>query len=268
MGLVFTVLALLLGLAVHFAVVRPILVLTAATERVTQGDLDPSVAIRTGDELEQLGERFNHMVGCINLMQEMALDASPLTGLPGNNSIAARVEQAIEAGQEMVVIYVDIDNFKAYNDVYGFEAGDRAILYTAEILDRVVRKQGGPDGFVGHVGGDDFILVVPEDRAAPVAKEICRAYGEKVASFYNETDVARGGIRTKDRQGEVQDFPFMSVSLAGVALTEGRFVHFGEIASTAAEVKKAAKAKDGSAFVMDRRSGRPGTYERHSNEEM
>jgi diguanylate cyclase (GGDEF)-like protein len=174
----------------------------------------------------------------------------------------ARINNAIDTREKAAVIYVDIDHFKAYNDVYGFEAGDRAIIFTAETLERNLVSTKAESGFLGHVGGDDFIVVIPRESAEEYANTVCKEFDEKAEDLYNEADRNRGGIRAKDRQGISREFAFMSVSMAGVDLSLSRFDHFSEVASAAASVKKAAKGKEGSSFVMDRRQGPPVGYER------
>jgi len=217
-GAVLAIVALLLGLAAHLTVVRPVERLTRATECVAQGDLDQWVQIETGDEFEYLSKRFNEMLGRIQYMQEIALDASPLTGLPGNNSIAACLEAVLQEEEAVVVFHADIDSFKAYNDVYGFEAGDRAILHTAQQLEQSLRDVCQDNGFLGHVGGDDFVVVLPAPQAEAFAVTACRVFDANAAQLYHAEDAARGYIRAQDRQGQIRDFPLMSISLAGVPL--------------------------------------------------
>jgi diguanylate cyclase (GGDEF)-like protein len=270
-GKVAATLLLLVGLlafAAHRLIIRPILTITDATERVSEGDLSESFRLNTGDELETLARRFNRMLGRVRQMREMALDSSPLTGLPGNNSIQQRIEAALADGKNAVIVYADIDSFKAYNDVYGFEAGDRAIRMTAEMLQDALAGLGNVDGFLGHIGGDDFVAVVPDGEAEGFAVTVCAEFDLRVKRLYREKDVKRGGIRAVDREGKERRFPFMSISLGAVCLARGRFRHFSEVASVAAEVKKAAKGKRGSSYVMDRRSGRPVQYERADTGEM
>ncbi|MBN2711034.1 MAG: diguanylate cyclase [Planctomycetes bacterium] len=262
---IISLLAIVLGLAADSAIVRPILDITAATESAAMGELEQNLRIETGDELETLSTRFNEMLKSMKLMQEFSLDASPLTGLPGNNSICNKIEDALESNRQCTVLYADIDNFKAYNDVYGIKEGDRAILYTANTLETALTKNGIKDSFVGHVGGDDFIIIVPMDKAEEVCQSACLLFDDGAPEFYNKKDRDRGGIRAKDRQGVTRSFPLMAISIAGIPLVENRFAHFSEVASVAAELKKKAKSKKGSAFVIDKRSGSPTLFERDSD---
>ncbi|MDX6770121.1 MAG: response regulator [Elusimicrobiota bacterium] len=179
------------------------------------------------------------------------LDANPLTRLPGNLSIESRIESAVAAGKPLAVLYVDLNQFKAYNDVYGYEEGDRVIRALARVLVEPVRA--GQADFVGHIGGDDFILLTTPERMETVAQKVCDGFDAVVPSFYSAEDRARGFIRTKDRQGQERDFPFLSVSVGICHNRDRELKGFAQVAHLGAELKKAAKSKGGSAFVVDRR---------------
>lgn len=179
------------------------------------------------------------------------LDANPLTRLPGNLSIESRIEAALGAGKPLAVLYVDLNQFKAYNDVYGYEEGDRVIKALARVLVDPVRA--GQADFVGHIGGDDFIVLTTPERMEPVAQAICERFDAVVPSFYSAEDKLRGFIRTKDRQGAVRDFPFLSVAIGICHNKERALLGFAQVAHLGAELKKAAKSKGGSAYVVDRR---------------
>ena len=179
------------------------------------------------------------------------LDANPLTRLPGNLSIESRVEGILSAGKPLAVLYVDLNQFKAYNDVYGYEEGDRVIKALARVLVEPVRS--GQADFVGHIGGDDFIVLTTPERMEPVAAKICEGFDAIVPSFYSAEDRARGFIRTKDRLGAERDFPFLSVAVGICHNRERVLKNFAQVAHLGAELKKAAKGKTGSAFVVDRR---------------
>lgn len=179
--------------------------------------------------------------------RQEALEASPLTGLPGNHAIHEELERRVEAAAPLAVAYIDIDNFKVYNDLYGFERGDEAIKRVAEIIEDVV-----PD-FIGHVGGDDFIFLSTPARIGDEADEVLRRFRGATPTLYEAEDVARGSIRGEDRQGVARDFPLMTLSI--VAVTNERFAltHPAEIAKVAAEMKHYAKSQGGDGFYRDRR---------------
>jgi len=179
------------------------------------------------------------------------LDANPLTRLPGNLSIESRIERAIAEKRALAVLYVDLNQFKAYNDVYGYDEGDRVIKTLARVL--VDQVRGGGCDFVGHIGGDDFILLSTPERMEEVAGKVCASFDASVPSFYSEEDRKRGTILATDRQGNKREFPLLSVSI-GICHNKDRDLKsFAHVAHLGAELKKAAKAKTGSAFVVDRR---------------
>jgi diguanylate cyclase (GGDEF)-like protein len=181
-------------------------------------------------------------------------NANPLTGLNGNIEIQRDVESRISRGLSFAVIYGDLDNFKAYNDIYGYSNGDRIIVLTADILADQVALFGNSDDFIGHVGGDDFIVVTTPDKVDPICKSIIAEFDDKVLNFYNEEDREAGIVTTKNRKGEVDTFPLMTISLA-IVTNERRELHSHiEIGEIAAEVKKKLKTMPGSNFFVDRRS--------------
>jgi diguanylate cyclase (GGDEF)-like protein len=180
------------------------------------------------------------------------LDANPLTRLPGNLSIESRIERAIGDETPLAVLYVDLNQFKAYNDAYGYDAGDRVIKTLARVLVDQVRG-GGPADFIGHIGGDDFIALSTPDRMEEAARKICAGFDAVVPSFYNAADLARGAISAKDRQGNMREFPLLSVSVGICHNKERSLQSFAHVAALGAELKKAAKAKAGSSYVVDRR---------------
>ncbi|MDE2491812.1 MAG: response regulator [Elusimicrobia bacterium] len=179
------------------------------------------------------------------------LDANPLTRLPGNLSIESRVERALEDGRPLAVLYVDLNQFKAFNDVYGYDAGDGVIMATSRVL--VDRVRTGKVDFVGHIGGDDFILLTTPERMEDAAAEVCAAFDALSLSFYNDEDRARGYIVSTDRQGVKREFPFLSVAVGICHNRERALKSFAQVAQLGAELKKAAKALTGSAYVVDRR---------------
>ncbi|BHH82561.1 GGDEF domain-containing response regulator [Desulforhopalus sp. 52FAK] len=186
-------------------------------------------------------------------LYSLALDANPITGLPGNNSITQHIESKVLSGENVCVIYTDIDNFKAYNDKYGFTRGDDVIHFTSEIIQTTVRKSPCPDAFIGHVGGDDFILVIPSEYGYEVPKEIIRRFDKEVTQFYNRQDTDLRYIESKNRQGKAQIFPIMSLSIAGIDLQNKNYTTCLEVNDACAEMKKRAKESPGSTICFDRR---------------
>ncbi|EKD34126.1 MAG: hypothetical protein ACD_75C02458G0002 [uncultured bacterium] len=193
-------------------------------------------------------------MGGLKRLYTLALDANPLTSLPGNNSIARHIEEKLQAdGDSSCVIYTDIDNFKAYNDKYGFARGDEIIRFTAGILKSAVDKAGCPGSFVGHVGGDDFILIIPSEHCLFVTEDIIRNFDRDIINFYNRQDTDMRCIQATDRRGQPQIFPIMSISIAGIDLSYRRYSSFLEVNDACTEMKRLAKSTPGSTVFFDQR---------------
>jgi len=181
------------------------------------------------------------------------LEANPLTRLPGNISILDELSRKIASKELFAVCYVDLDKFKAYNDTYGFERGDNVIRETARILLRATQEAGNPGDFVGHVGGDDFVVVTSLDKVDRLCSTIISRFDAAVPSFYNETDRANGYIIAHDRQGAQRRFQLLSISI-GVVTNEFRKIeHVAQIGEIGAELKAFAKSMTKSNYVMDKR---------------
>ncbi|MFW5731297.1 MAG: diguanylate cyclase domain-containing protein [Desulfonatronovibrionaceae bacterium] len=181
------------------------------------------------------------------------LDASPLTKLPGNTSIIHKIQDMMDRKQDFAMAYADLDNFKSYNDKYGFSRGDEILMMTARIMVNTIRAFAGMESFVGHIGGDDFVFMVPPEHAENVCQMLIRNFDEIVPNFYDQEDRQQGFIRSTDRQGNIQDFPLMSVSIAVVFNQDGELTHYGQASEIAMNLKKIAKKEPGSSYVMDRR---------------
>ena len=182
---------------------------------------------------------------------EMAKGANPLSGLPGNVALEMEIEKRCSSEQGQALIYVDLDNFKVYNDIYGFDSGDKMIRLVADILVWSSRRHGGNDIFVGHVGGDDFVAICDPDKAERICFGVIRCFGRLVRRLYRVEDVIRGYVEGKSRSGVPGRFPLVTVSL-GIVNCAGR-CDIGVISRRAAEVKRYAKSLPGNVFVHDRR---------------
>jgi len=180
-------------------------------------------------------------------------DMSPITELPGNKAIEQELDERLESGNEFALCYVDLDDFKAYNDYYGFHAGSEVIRMTGRLLSEAVKAKGGQDDFLGHVGGDDFIILTSMENAEPISKEIISRFDERIPSYYQQEDLEKRYIVSVDRRGYVMKFPVMTVSISIVHNEYGKIVDAGHIGRIAAELKKYAKDLEGSVYVFDRR---------------
>jgi diguanylate cyclase (GGDEF)-like protein len=186
---------------------------------------------------------------------QAARDLSPLTGLPGNFRIAAEIEERIAGRHDFALVHGDLDNFKAFNDHYGFMRGDEVIRFCAKCFNEAASVVGISSAFVGHIGGDDFVALVPSAMAEAFAKELVERFDEGILDFYDTADALRGYIEVTDRRGERYAFPVVSLSL-GVASTAVREIRTQwEASAIAVEMKEFAKKQPGSTFRIDRRTG-------------
>jgi PleD family two-component response regulator len=184
---------------------------------------------------------------------QLSLEANPLTGLPGNIAIQREIDRRIKSNELFAVCYMDLDNFKAYNDRYGHSAGDQIIKSTAEIITEVFRGYGGEDDFVGHVGGDDFLSITTPELSEKLCMLVIDKFDAEVPGFYRARDKEKGYIQSFDRLGNLQKFPLMSISISIVTNEHREIKHHAKVAQIAAELKKYAKSFEGSVFVKDRR---------------
>jgi diguanylate cyclase (GGDEF)-like protein len=229
-----------------------IIMLTAkalSSDKVTglQSGADDYI-IKPFDPIELLAR----VKGTLRRAKEMR-NLSPLTGLPGNIRIQEEIERQVREHRPFAVLYVDLDNFKTYNDKYGFVRGDRLIQGTARMIQDAVMANDS-DGFVGHVGGDDFVAVVEPEVAEDVAKKVCERFDTDRSLYYEDEDLDRGFVRMEDRKGVEQEIPLVTVSV-GIATTSKRaFAHYGEAVAVATEMKQFAKRDGGSSYAVDRRA--------------
>ncbi len=182
---------------------------------------------------------------------------SPLTGLPGNHVIEEQIAERVTKGEPFAVCYLDLDNFKAFNDCYGFLRGDEVITLLATAARRAALEAGEPAPFIGHIGGDDFVIVCLPEQAEPVSKRVVALFDSSVVRLHDPQDAERHYLEVKDRQGAVRRFPLVSVSI-GVAVSGNRtYADHREVVAVATEMKKVAKSQAGSSIAVDRRGHTP-----------
>jgi diguanylate cyclase (GGDEF)-like protein len=180
--------------------------------------------------------------------------ASPLTGLPGNQTIQEETLRTITRRAPFASLYIDLDNFKSYNDYYGYQRGDEVICRTSAILCDTLDEMCAGKGFVGHVGGDDFVVLTTVEAGLPLARTVVARFDAMIPALYDEADRRRGHLEVANRQGEVETFPIVSMTVA-VALDEGgRYEHVGSLGAVISELKRFGKLQPGSVVVPDRRS--------------
>ena len=181
--------------------------------------------------------------------------ASPLTGLCGNIEIQREIISRIEKNDPYAIVYADLNEFKAYNDVYGFGRGDLMIKLTADIISDQVNLFGTKDDFIGHIGGDDFIFVTVPDCVDEICHHIIEQFDERVKELYDAKDIKAGYIRTLDRKGEKHEYKIGSISLAAITNIYRRFDEYEDITKCAAQLKKKVKELKSSGYLKDRRRG-------------
>lgn len=180
-------------------------------------------------------------------------NANPLTGFAGNKVIEKDLQRRIESAEPFAFLYIDIDNFKHYNDYYGYQKGDQAILFLADIITEAVNMLGGGGNFVGHVGGDDFVVITSIERAEFIGRRIVEEFDRGSLVLLNEEDIRRGYLEIRSRLGEIRRVPLMSLTIALVLDEGGRIKHFAQVNDIATELKKFGKGMSGSVLVRERR---------------
>ncbi|THB64357.1 MAG: GGDEF domain-containing protein [Desulfovibrio sp.] len=185
---------------------------------------------------------------------ELAKGSNPLTGLPGNVAIEQEIERRMRHKIPSSIMYLDLDNFKIYNDKYGFSNGDKVIVFTAGAIKEATTREGGQDDFVGHIGGDDFIIITDSSRAEPIGQAVAASMETHIPEYYSEEDQKAGFIEATGRDGKVGHFPLVTVSIGILDVEFQRPFALKELGHRAAEVKKFAKTKPGNSIVRDRRA--------------
>ena len=241
------------GFALYFFVkiFHPLRIMVRATRTIQQGDLEVRVPIHQNDEIGELALAFNEMGAAIRKMHDEARGANPLSGLPGNLRIMQEIDDRLLAGDLFAVLYMDLDHFKAYNDKYGFAKGDEVILFVCQCLLESKMNFPNTNIFIGHEGGDDFVVVIDYAIWKNFADTFIQRFDQGIVQFYNQLDAKNGYIESLTRQGTPARFPLMSISIAVVSNRHRKYEHHAQLAQAAAEMKKLAKSKESSSYVED-----------------
>jgi len=230
-----------------------VVLLTARTEardRVRGLELGADDYITKPFDIEELVAR----VGAVLRRSKAMRDLSPLTGLPGNFRIAEELQRRVTSGRPVAIVHADLDNFKAFNDHYGFMRGDNVIKFSANTLVGAAVEVDDPTCFVGHVGGDDFIAVMNPNGVEQFCKSVIDNFDDGILDFYDPQDALRGYVEVIDRRGERHVFPIVSFSLGVATNLRRAFTSEWEASAVASEMKEHAKTEAGSCYRMDRRS--------------
>lgn len=230
----------------------PVIILTAKTgndEKLRQFENGAQDYITKPFELSEVLARVKGVIAWSRAQRQ----ANPLTGLPGNLSIEEELTKRVLGSEPFALIYADLDHFKPYNDYYGYHRGDHVIFTLSRLLIASTRAAGNRFDFVGHIGGDDFVVISTPDRADAIGQRIVADFQEKVPSFYDAEDAARGFIEVKSRMGELKKLPLLSITVACLTNEQRPIHHVVEASDIAAELKRYGKGIPGSVFVKDRR---------------
>ncbi|HYQ95461.1 MAG TPA: response regulator [Candidatus Eisenbacteria bacterium] len=183
------------------------------------------------------------------------LQSNALTGLPGNVLIETELSRRIANGEKFAFLHIDLDYFKAYNDYYGYARGDSVISFVASLLHEQIERHGMTGDFVGHIGGDDFVVITSPERAHQIAEAVKTGFDTRISSHYDGQDLARGHIMVlSSRQGGVKKFDIMSITILIVSNVDRDVQHSAQVSDIAKELKKLGKATQGSVVQLDRRS--------------
>jgi diguanylate cyclase (GGDEF)-like protein len=235
-------------------IARSIQQLKLATNEISKGRFNHIPDVTAQDELGELANAFIKMAHLLASLEEANLNANPLTRLPGGIAIENVLKNRLAASKSVTFCLLDIDNFKSFNDHYGYAAGNEVIKTTAKIIEKRTAEYGTDDDFVGHIGGDDFALLTTTGRYNKLCTHIIEEFDKKIVDFYNIKDRANGYILGETRQGKEIKFPIMSISIAVVVSNkEKRQISHIEVGEIAAELKEHAKKISGSVFMVNRR---------------
>ena len=229
--------------------------LQRATHRIAAGDFDHDPNIPSGDEIGALSQDFMRMAVRLKELEQLSLDASPLTRLPGNIAIERSINRRLREKTSFAMCYLDLDNFKSYNDRYGYIKASEVLKKTGEVIHEAVKRLNDPDAFVGHIGGDDFVVIIDAKLAKAACQNIIADFDAMVPSYYSEEDQAIGAIQGVDRYGVPRVFPLLSMSIAALTCQSGNYATAAEIATAAAAVKDRVKESSGSNYMIVREAG-------------
>ncbi len=251
------IIGMLAGIIVTRHICSSIHKLSGATEHIAKGDFDYNPQINTKDEVGNLSESFLSMGKRLRQLEEMYLDSNALTRLPGGIAIENVLKRRLESKQPLAFCVLDMDNFKAFNDRYGYAHGSEVIKETARIIENAVKDKGILDDFVGHVGGDDFVVITTPSCMHNICSEIIREFDRRIPGFYDEGDRENGYILGNNRLGEEIRFPIMTISIAIVTNVQRTLSNPLDVSEIAAELKEYAKTIAGSVYVVDKRRSAP-----------
>lgn len=256
-----TALLALLGIGLSAPVVATVVIgihrsvreLLEATRQIAEGRFDPSIPLDRRDEFGQLAREFAHMGEKLRELKESSLDANPLTRLPGNLALERELTARIESGEPFSQLYFDLDHFKVYNDRYGYQAGSEIIARVGVLIRETLESLGGTDDLLGHVGGDDYVVLTVPERAEAIAQQVIRDFDHMIPSCYSAEDVAAGAFTGVDRYGVERVFPLLTISIAIIDSQNLETSSAAAIGRESARMKEHLKSLPGSNYLRNRR---------------
>ena len=233
--------------------ITPIIVITADDSKEHKIDiLERSVEYVISKK--EIKDYLYYIIKNLSRLLTVNRTVSPLTRLPGNLPIQTELKKRLLKKEPFVVLYIDLGNFKAYNDVYGFLKGDEIIRLTAKIITKHIHALESTDAFVGHIGGDDFVAITNDDiDYEAICQDIIAEFDVEVLKLFNDTDIERKYIEVQNRKGVMEQFPLTSISIGVVVADAKRFSNTLEIGEVGAQVKHLSKTTMGSSYAIDRR---------------
>lgn len=248
-------LSLILGISLALIITRniskPLKQLQNATRMIAEGRLDHQIEARRDDEIGDLAKSFAYMTGRLKVLEALNLDASPLTGLPGNLAIEQRIDEELNKKRAFSLCQVDLDNFKPFADKYGYAWGSEVIKEVANLLQEYIREPELSGIFIGHIGGDDYVAIGNPEDVRTICQRLVKDFEGRIFSFYGEEDARNGYFVGKNRQGTLHKFPLITVTAAIVTDDGSRFKNSLDMARRVAELKEFAKTLSGSNYVTE-----------------
>jgi GGDEF domain-containing protein len=241
------------SLTVVLSIHRSVRALKEATRKMSAGSFEHRPDLSGSDEFAQLAHDFSRMGEKLRELEQLRLDANPLTQLPGNLAIDREIDRRIRAGEPFSHLYIDLDNFKVYSDRYGYNAGSNVLSKVGDLLQQVVRDHGDQEDLVGHIGGDDYVVLSTLARGETLAQHIITEFGELAPTFYRAEDREAGGFVGKDRFGIKRTFPLMTISIAVIHSDHYDYPSRLAISQDCARLKEYLKIQEGSHYMLERR---------------
>jgi GGDEF domain-containing protein/CHASE3 domain sensor protein len=226
--------------------------LKIATKKVAMGEFENLPQVKSHDELGELSLYFSEMARRLKQLEQILVDMSPLTRMPGNIAIENTLTKRIDDGKPLAFCHFDLDNFKVFGDKYGYARGSEVIKATAQIIETALSEFGTKHDFIGHIGGDDFVVITTPDRYEVICRAVIDAFDRKIPDFYSPEDREQRFILGKTRQGTEMAFPLMSISIGVVTNRERELKDPLQVGEIAAELKECAKLRRGSNIVVDK----------------